>query len=102
MFTTYKRWTLREGRNETELVDLVSNRTIPHFEKLNSNVKLGLLRIEGTRSYLALQHWPNRELWESTMSSEAFQSWYDEYQPILQDWDSMMAFESEWESEELI
>ena len=56
-FITYRRWTLRDGREESELVELVREEIEPHYKKLQGCLSLGLLRIEGTRSYLALQYW---------------------------------------------
>ncbi len=101
-FTTYKRWTLRPGRDESELVELVRERIVPHFEKLQGCIGLGLLRIEGTRSYLALQYWESRERWSETTGSDYYKTWYEEYLPILDRWDEIMAFEEEWDAKELL
>lgn len=101
MFTTYKRWTLKDGRDEVELVEIVSARIIPHYRRLDPEVRLRLLRVEGTRSYLALQDWPSRRRWESAMASEAFKAWFREYEPTLRDWDELVELEAEWETEEL-
>lgn len=101
-FTTYKRWTLRPGRDESDLVELVRERIVPHFEKLQGCIGLGLLRIEGTRSYLALQYWESRERWSETIGSDYYKTWYEEYLPILDRWDEIMEFEEEWDAEDLI
>ena len=44
-FVTFKRWTLRDGREESELVKLVREGIVPHFSKLPGCLRLGLLRI---------------------------------------------------------
>ena len=33
-FITFKRWALRDGREEAELVELVREEIVPHFKKL--------------------------------------------------------------------
>ena len=101
-FVTFKRWTLRKGRKESELVELVRGEIVPHYMKLPGCLKLGLLQVSGTRSYLALQHWESRERWRATTSSEYYKIWYRAYVPILKRWDDTMAFEEEWETEELL
>ena len=73
-FITYKRWALRPGRGESELVELVRERIVPHFKKLHGCIRLELLRIEGTRSYLALQHWESRGRWNETTGSDYYRT----------------------------
>jgi hypothetical protein len=101
-FITMKRWRLKEERNEAELLDLVRGSIVPHYKQLSDAVRLGLWRIDGTRSYLALQHWPSRTAWESATQSASFQEWFGKYIPILARWDEMMELEGEWATEELL
>ena len=101
-FITYKRWALRDGREESELVELVRKEIMPHFRKLQGCMGLGLRRIEGTRSYLALQYWESRERWLDTTASDYYRTWYEEYLPILDRWDEIMAFEEEWDAQDLL
>ena len=101
-FITYRRWTLRDGREESELVELVREEIVPHYKKLQGCLGLGLLRIEGTRSYLALQHWESRELWRKTVGSDYYKTWYEEYVPILDRWNKLMIFEDEWDAEDVL
>ncbi len=101
-FVTFKRWTLRDGRVESELVRLVREEIVPHFSKLPGCLRLGLLRIVGTRSYLALQFWQCRERWCEAMKSDYYRIWYREYVPILQRWDELMVFEQEWGTEDVL
>lgn len=96
-----KRWRLREGCTETELLDLIRGSIVPHYRQLSGDVKLGLLRIRGTRSYLALQCWLDRAAWEAATQSDTYQEWFDRYVPILARWNELMEFEEEWEAEEL-
>ena len=53
-FVVVRRWVLRQGHSESELLDLVRTHIIPHYNTLPGCLGLGLLRIRGTRSYLAL------------------------------------------------
>ena len=63
---------------------------------------LGLWRIEGTRSYLALQYWQSRKRWRETSGSDYYRTWYEEYRPILNRWNEIMVFEEEWAAEDLL
>jgi hypothetical protein len=101
-FVTYKRWRLKEGEEEADLVDLVRNEIAPHYATLAGSVRLGLQRISGSQSYLALQHWPSRAIWERTTTSASYQAWFAAYEPILARWDQLMAFEDGWEAEEIL
>ncbi|MFN8469684.1 MAG: antibiotic biosynthesis monooxygenase [Caldilineaceae bacterium] len=101
-FVTYKRWRLKPGKQEADLVDLIRSEIAPHYAKLPGNVRLGLHRIRDTSSYLALQHWPSRANWEAATSSDFYQSWLGEYEPILARWDQLMEFEDEWEAEVIL
>ena len=101
-FITFKRWTLREGRKESELVKLVREEIAPHYKKLPGCQGLGLLRIEGAQSYLTLQFWQSREHWHATTNSDYYHTWHQEYVPILNRWNEIMEFEEEWEVEDLL
>ena len=101
-FITMKRWRLKEEWQEAELLDLVKGAIVPHYKQLSDAVRLGLWRIAGTRSYLALQHWQSRAAWEAATQSASFQEWFGRYVPILVRWDEMMELEGEWETEELL
>ena len=101
-FITFKRWALKDGSLESDLIDLVRKDIIPHFRKLPGCLRLGLLRIEGTRSYLALQYWESRESWEATTNSDYYRAWYEEYKPTLERWDELMTFEEEWEAKDML
>ena len=100
-FTTYKRWTLNDGHDESELVALIAGQIVPHYQTLDEKVQLGLQRIHDTRSYQATQRWPSRDYWERLIESEQYAAWFDTYAPILAEWDELMSFESEWEVEEV-
>ena len=101
-FITFKRWALRDGREESELLELVHEEIVPHFRKLPGCLRLGLSRIEGTRSYLALQYWESRKRWRETTGSDCYRTWYEEYIPILDRWDEIMVLEEEWDTEDLL
>ena len=101
-FITFKRWTLRDGHQESELLGLVQKDIIPHYEKLPGCLRLGLLRIEGTRAYLALQYWKSREAWQAVTASDAYSAWLEAYKPILERWDKIVALDEEWETEDVL
>ena len=83
-FITFKRWTLRDGRQESELVRLVREEIVPHYRTLPGCMRLGLLHIVDTRSYLTLQYWKNRDVWQETTNSAYHEVWQREYEPIVE------------------
>lgn len=101
-FMTFKRWKRRERADEREVVQLVREAIIPAYEQLPGCTRLGLLRIEGTRSYLATQHWESRAAYDEALGSAAYASWLEAYQPALARWHALMAFEDEWETESVL
>lgn len=98
-FTILKQWALRDGRHESELVRLVRAEIAPRYRQLPGLIRLELLRIEGTRSYLAVQRWQDRQTRQKTISSDTYENWLREYEPILFRWNEIMRFEEEWEYE---
>jgi hypothetical protein len=101
-FITFKRWSLKRPGTESAVVALVREAIIPHYQKLPDCRKLGLLRIEGTNTYLATQHWVNKAVREEVLASPAYARWSEEYEPILEQWFALMEFEAEWEAADLL
>ena len=96
------RWRLRAGQQEAAVVGLMRHVMIPHYAKYDTQIKLGLLHIPGSRVYLTTQRWPSRELWENFPNSPFYEAWMADYEPILEQWDQLMELEEEWECEELL
>ena len=101
-YVTYKRWRLKAGKQEADLIDLVRNEIAPHYATLKSDVRLGLHRIRDSSSYLALQEWQSRAVWETVTSSDVYRSWLHAYEPTLAQWDQLMEFEDAWEAEVIL
>lgn len=101
-FITFKRWRLRENQQEPELLSLVLEEIVPHYKKLSGCLRLGLLHIDGTKSYLALQYWKSRAAWQAAVSSDEYSAWFQEYEPILKRWNQLMIFEDEWDTEDVL
>ena len=101
-YTTYKRWKLREGCGEADLVALVRGRIAPAYQQLPGCLGLGLQRIPATRSYLAIQYWQSLQARQEALAAESYRTWYAAYEPVLALWDGLMVFEDEWEGEELL
>lgn len=97
-YLTYKRWRLRDGVDVADVTALVRDRIVPHYRRLDPDVRLGLERIDGSRSILAIQRWPDLARHEQVLASAGFAGWLDACRPILQQWDEMVEFESEWEA----
>ena len=75
---------------------------MPKYEELPGLLRLGLLHIEGTRSYLALQYWESRDAWRAASDGDFYKAWYQGYKPTLERWDEIMTFEEEWECEDIL
>jgi quinol monooxygenase YgiN len=102
VFITFKRWTLNRGFREEDVVALVREAILPAYRRLPGCLGLGLLRIEGTRSYLATQRWESRAAYDAAPSSETYSEWWSAYLPTLAKWDEMMTFEEEWETVDVL
>ncbi len=102
MFLTFKRWRLKDSRDEKKLVALVRDEIIPAYKKLPGCLGLGLLRIEGTKSYFATQHWEDRAAYNAAISSETYSDWWSAYLPALAQWDEMMEYEDGWETIDML
>lgn len=100
-WTGYKRWRLREGATEREVVELVREGIAPHYARLDPAVRLGLQRLD-SGDLLALQHWPDRAHRDRAMSGPAFERWWHEYAPLLQRWDALVELVDEEGGEELL
>ena len=101
-YTTFKRWTLKQEADEADVVALVRSKIAPHYEKLPGCLRLELLRIQGSRSYLATQHWESRRRYAETWASPEIRQWRAEYAPTLEKWHEIMDFEAEWETEDVL
>ena len=102
MFRTYKRWMLKEDFQEGDVVALVLEAIIPAYRQLPGCLGLGLLRIEGTRSFLATQHWESRAAYEIALSAKSYEVWWTAYQPALVRWNEHMTLEDGWEAVDLL
>jgi quinol monooxygenase YgiN len=101
-FMTFKRWKLSQEADEGEVVRLVRNAIIPAYKQLPGCIKIGLLCIDGTRSYLATQHWESRAARDKALNAPAYASWLAAYQPALAQWHAIMTLEEEWEAEDIL
>jgi len=97
-YITIRRWTLKDGVAESDLVALVRDGIIPAYKKQPGCLRLMLLRVVDPPSYLATTHWESKaayDLW----AGEGGQSWRDEYRPTLERWLEIMSFQDEWETD---
>lgn len=101
-YLTYRRWRLRDGVDVTDVDALVRHRIVPHYGRLDPAVRLGLESIDGSRSILAIQRWPDRTRYQRALASTGFAAWLAAYRPILQEWDGLVEFETEWAAERLL
>ena len=100
-FVTIRRWSLREGADESKLVTLVRDAIIPAYKRQPGCLRLTLLRLTNGSSYLATTHWQDRAAFE-TWAGPAGEQWRDAYRPALEQWLALMAFNEEWDAEEIV
>ncbi len=101
-FSTFKRWQLNEGHEESQVVSLVQERIAPAYATLPGCKGLGLLRIEGTRCYLAIQYWESRFAYDHALQAPEYAEWFEAYQPALARWHEMLTFQDEWCAETIL
>ena len=99
-FVTIRRWALKDGASETELVEHVRERLIPAYREQPGCLDLELLRTSDSRSYLAITHWDTRASFDAWAGAGGA-SWRARYADILERWLAMMAFQAEWDAEEV-
>ncbi len=100
-FLTYKRWRLRDDVEPSAVETIVRDKIVAHYRRLDATVRLRLEQIDdGT--VLAIQRWPDREHWQRVTTGPAFDAWFNDYRPLLDEWDQLVIFEAEWETRELL
>ncbi|MHB8376984.1 MAG: antibiotic biosynthesis monooxygenase [Dehalococcoidia bacterium] len=100
-FVTIRRWALKEGAEEQELVAHVRDGIIPAYKEQPGCLELELLRTSEPRSYLAITHWDARSSFEAWIGAEG-QSWRDRHHGTFERWLELMAFQAEWDAEEIV
>jgi hypothetical protein len=99
-FVTIRRWALKDNATETELVQHVRERLIPAYQEQPGCLELELLRTSDSGSYLAITHWDTRASFEA-WAGPGGESWRKRYAGVLERWLEMMAFQAEWDAEEI-
>ena len=100
-YVTIRRWSLKQGVPEEDLLKLVREGIIPAYKKQPGCLELELHRVDEPASYLAIARWESRDAYER-WAGEGGQSWRDEYRPTLERWLEIMVFHEEWETEPMI
>ncbi len=100
-FVTIRRWSLRAGADEAQLIALVRDAIIPAYKRQPGCLRLTLLRVSSGNSYLATTHWQDRAAFDAWAGPEGEQ-WRDAYRPALEQWLQMMVFNEEWDAEEIV
>jgi quinol monooxygenase YgiN len=101
-FMTFRRWAIHDANQEAEVVALVRDVIVPTYQKLPGCLRIGLLHIVGTNTYLATQHWVSKTVYAETLASPEYAKWREAYEPALTRWHELMTFEDEWETEDVL
>jgi quinol monooxygenase YgiN len=100
-YVTLRRWSLKDGAEEKQLLDLVRDGIIPAYKSQPGCIRLALLRIADPLSYLAVTYWDSKASFDN-WAGPAGQTWRDEYRPTLERWLDIMSFEQEWSADSLL
>ncbi len=95
-YLTYRRWRLRDGVDVGQIDALVREQIVPHYRRLDPAVRLHLELVDGSRSILAVQVWPDRARHAAVLASGEYAEWLAAYRSILRRWDELVEFEAEW------
>ena len=99
--TLYKRWRLLPEVDCSTVVSLVRDRIVPHYARLDPAARLELEQVD-ERTLLTIQRWPSRRRYEKAISGDQFDRWWQQYVPILEEWETMLEFDAEWEGSVLL
>lgn len=99
--TLYKRWRLREGATVERVIALVQDQVVPHYRRLSADARLELEQLDPS-TVLAIQRWPSRAVLDEALSGHRFDEWWQQYLPVLRDWDTMLELDAEWEGSVLL
>lgn len=100
-YVTIRRWSLKDGADESALVALVRDGIVPAYKRQPGCLKLELLRVADPASYLAITYWESRAFF-GAWAGESGQSWRDAHRLTLERWLELMSFNDEWNAELLV
>lgn len=94
-YVTVRRWSLREGADESALVALVRDGIVPAYRTQPGCLRLQLLRVTESKAYVAMTYWESKASFDA-WAGEGGQAWRDRYRLTLQRWLELMTFEEEY------
>ena len=100
-YVTIRRWTLKEGADESALIALVRDGIVPAYKRQPGCLKLELLRVVDPASYLAVTYWESKAAFDAWAGDEG-QSWRDAHRLTLERWLELMSFSDEWTADLLV
>ena len=74
---------------------------MPAYKAQPGCLKLELLKTSESGSYLALTYWDKRSSFDAWAGASG-SAWRDRNRPVLERWLEMMAFQAEWDAEEVV
>lgn len=93
-YVTIRRWSLKEGADESALVALVRDGIVPAYKSQPGCLKLELFRSAQPASYLAITYWESRAAFDG-WAGEDGQAWRDAHRLTLERWLELMLFNDE-------
>jgi len=101
-YIIYKRWQLEDSSQAEDMVLMVRDEIAPAYRQLEGCLGMALEHIEGTTSYLAIQHWVSEAVATRTLETHESTEWYANNRLLLHCWMSMLSLEEEWATIELV
>jgi len=100
-YVTVRRWALRPGRSQEELLQFVATDLVPTWKRIPGCLSLNLLAVRDSDAYLAVTYWESREAFD-TWSGSGGQQWRDAHREVLSRWLELMVFQDEMDADLLI
>jgi heme-degrading monooxygenase HmoA len=100
-YVTMRRWALKEGASEDDLVVVVREGIVPAYRAQPGCLSLNLLRLTSGRAYLAVTYWEGRAAFDA-WAGPAGEPWRSEHRATLERWLELMVFQEEWDADLLI
>jgi heme-degrading monooxygenase HmoA len=100
-YVTVRRWAMKEGASEDDLVAVVRDGIVPAYRKQPGCLSLNLLRLTTGRAYLAVTYWESRAAFDAWAGPPG-EPWRAEHRATLERWLELMVFQEEWDADLLI
>lgn len=100
-YVTMRRWALKDGASEDDLITLVRDGIVPAYKKQPGCLSLNLMRVTEGRAYLAVTYWHDKAAFDA-WAGPSGETWRSDHRATLEHWLQLMVFQEEWDADLLI